>query len=71
MRKEKRRRDEKIADGEKKLADAKDEVSKIEHAKWYINDRSALTEYDGYGENADRIAAIGKVFPVLFFLWRL
>ena len=60
--------DEKIADGEKKLADAKDEVSKIEHAKWYINDRSALTEYDGYGENADRIAAIGKVFPVLFFL---
>lgn len=60
--------DEKFADGEKKVADAKKDVSKIEHAKWYIYDREHLTEYSGYGENADRMRAIGKVFPVLFFL---
>ena len=28
----------------------------------------ALTEYQGYGDNADRMRSIGKVFPVLFFL---
>ncbi len=60
--------EEKIADGEKELRDAEDEISKIEHAKWYINDRSDLTEHAGYGENADRMRAIGQVFPVLFFL---
>ena len=25
-------------------------------------------EYSGFGENAERLGAIGKVFPVLFFL---
>lgn len=64
----KKEADEKIADAEDKIADAEDEISKIEHAKWYINDRSVLSEYTGYGENADRMGAIGKVFPVLFFL---
>ena len=35
----------------------------------YINDRdSAVTDYTGYGDNADRMRAIGEVFPVLFFL---
>ncbi len=60
--------DTKIADGEKKIQDAEYDISKIEHAKWYIYDRSTLTEYTGYGENADRMRAIGQVFPVLFFL---
>lgn len=27
-----------------------------------------MTEYSGYGENAERLGAIGRVFPVLFFL---
>ena len=60
--------DTKIADGEKKIQDAEDDISKIEHAKWYVEDRSTLPEYTGYGENADRMKAIGEVFPVLFFL---
>lgn len=60
--------DTKIKDGEKKIKDAEKDISKIEHAKWYIYDRSTLTEYTSYGENADRMKAIGEVFPVLFFL---
>ena len=36
--------------------------------KWYVNGREDLTEYSDYGENADRMRAIGRVFPVLFFL---
>ena len=37
-------------------------------AKWYVYDRNNLTEYSGYGDNADRMRAIGKVFPLIFFL---
>ncbi|BDF34964.1 ABC transporter permease [Lachnospiraceae bacterium] len=59
---------QKITDGEQKIADAEEETGKIKNPKWYVYDRSVLTEYTGYGDNADRMRAIGKVFPVLFFL---
>ena len=66
----------KITDGEKQLTDAKQqiadaeaEIKKIENPKWYVQTREdALTEYQGYGDNAGRVRSIGKVFPVLFFL---
>lgn len=57
-----------IADGEEQIADAEEQIDAIPEAEWYIYDRSTLPEYSGYGENADRMRAIGKVFPVLFFL---
>lgn len=57
-----------IADAEAKIADAKQEIQDIDDAKWYVYDRSTLPEHDGYGENADRMRAIGRVFPVIFFL---
>lgn len=59
---------EEIAEGEAKIADAEEEIADIPEAEWYIYDRSTLPEYSGYGENADRMKAIGQVFPVLFFL---
>ena len=39
----------------------------LEQGKWYVNDREDLTEYSGYGENADRMRAIGRAFPVYSF----
>lgn len=60
--------DEKIADAQAELTDAEEAIEELEPAKWYINSRDDLTDYTGYGENADRMRAIGKVFPVLFFL---
>lgn len=66
--KEKEKTDEKIASAEQELKEAEREIQKIENAKWYIYDRDDLNDYSGYGENADRMRAIGKVFPVLFFL---
>ena len=59
---------EKLAEGEAELADAEAEVQSIETPKWYVKDRSVLIENTGFGENADRMRAIGQVFPVLFFL---
>ena len=60
--------EEEIAKGEKKLTDAKEQIKKIKNPKWYVYNRSTLAEYDGFGENANRMRAIGKVFPVMFFL---
>lgn len=60
--------EQEIKDGENKIKDAEQEIRDIEDAKWYVNDRSTVTDYTGYGDNADRMRAIGKVFPLLFFI---
>ena len=60
--------EQKIQDGENEIKDAKQKIEDIEDAKWYVNDRSITTDYAGYGDNADRMRAIGEVFPILFFI---
>ena len=57
-----------IADGEQKLSDAQEALDDLEVPEWYVLDRNTLETYVEYGQNADRIGAIGKVFPVIFFL---
>lgn len=65
---EKAKAEQELADGEKKIKEAEEEIQKISYPKWYIRDREDNSDYTGYGENADRMRAIGQVFPVLFFL---
>lgn len=60
--------EQKIADAKQELADAEEEINDIERPEWFVYDRGNLPDYTGYGENADRMRAIGEVFPVLFFL---
>lgn len=60
--------EEEIAQGEQEIRDAEEEIQDIELPDWYVYDRGNLPEHDGYGENADRMRAIGQVFPVIFFL---
>lgn len=36
--------------------------------EWYILDRNSIPSYVSYSEDANRIGAIGKVFPIIFFL---
>lgn len=60
--------EQEIQDGENEIKDAKQKKEDIEDAKWYVNDRSITTDYAGYGDNADRMRAIGEVFPILFFI---
>lgn len=57
-----------IQEGEDEIAKAEDEVADLELPTWYVFDRSAIPEYSGYGDNADRIAALAIVFPSIFFL---
>lgn len=35
---------------------------------WYVYDRTGNAGYSDYSENTDRIAAIGDVFPLIFFV---
>lgn len=64
----KKEAEEKISDAEIKIIDAKNEIEGIDKPSWYINDRDSDSDYSGYSDNADRMRAIGSVFPVLFFL---
>ena len=60
--------EDELAEAEQKIADAKEDVAALEKPVWYVNDRDSDTDYVGYSDNADRMGAIGKVFPLLFFL---
>lgn len=64
----KRDAEDEISDAEIKIQDAKNEIDGIAKPSWYVNDRDDDTDYSGYAENADRMKAIGRVFPILFFL---
>lgn len=57
-----------IADGEVQISEAEEEVADLELPTWYVFDRSSVSEYSGYEDNAARIAALSLVFPTIFFL---
>lgn len=60
--------DEAIADAEEQIEDGKRELEELEVPEWYVLDRNYTASFADYGQNADRIGAIGEVFPVIFFL---
>lgn len=57
-----------LADAKEEILDAESEVRKIEKGTWLISDRTKNASFSGYADNANRISAVGKVFPVFFFL---
>jgi putative ABC transport system permease protein len=40
----------------------------MDEPEWYVLDRETNMGYSSFGEDADKIDAIGKVFPLIFFL---
>ena len=60
--------DEKIADAQAKITDARREVADIESCEWYLFSRSYNPGYTGFGQDAERMANLASVFPVIFFL---
>ena len=60
--------EEKLADARRELADARAELDDLEEPEWYVLDRESVPSYVEFDSDADRIGAIGKVFPVVFFL---
>lgn len=64
----KKEAEEKIADAHKKIDDAQKDIDDIKEPEWYVLDRNAIQTYVEFGSDAERIGAIGKVFPFIFFL---
>ena len=61
----KKEADDKIAEAQQKIEDAQKEVDDIETPEWIVTDRNDLPEYSDFGDNAERLKNIGKVFPIL------
>ncbi|MBO7335365.1 MAG: FtsX-like permease family protein, partial [Lachnospiraceae bacterium] len=60
---------QKVADGETEVADAEEKIEEIDYPEWYVLKRSdSVQSFIEYGKDAERIGAVGKLFPAIFFL---
>lgn len=57
-----------IADAERKLAEAKEKISDVGNAEWYVFKRDDNVGYAEYESNSERINKIAAIFPVFFLL---
>lgn len=57
-----------LADAQKELDNARSELEDLIVPEWYVNTRDDNAGYAEYGQNAERINNIAKVFPVFFIL---
>ncbi|MFA9379609.1 MAG: FtsX-like permease family protein, partial [Acetanaerobacterium sp.] len=57
-----------IADAQAKIDDGQREIDDLEPPEWYILSRDSFPANAGYYDDAQRIDAISRVFPVFFFL---
>lgn len=59
---------EKLNDAERKLAEAQQSLDDLEAPEWFVLDRESNYGSASYQADADRIASIAAVFPLIFFL---
>lgn len=67
LEEEKQKAETEIADWEQELKDAEKQLADIPK-EWFVTTREAFPGYSGYGDDAERIGAVAKVFPLFFFL---
>lgn len=63
-----RKAQEEFQKAEERIKASEQKLSGLKAPEWYVLDRTSNEAYVEYEQNADRIGAIGKVFPVIFFL---
>lgn len=59
--------EEQLAAGEAEIAEAEKQLEQLE-CKWYVQTRSNNPGYSGYQDDAEKVDAIAKVFPIFFVL---
>ena len=59
---------QKIADAYREIEENRAEIDTMEFTKWYVLDRNTIESYVSFEQDADRMDAISKVFPAIFFL---
>lgn len=64
----KKEAEQKLSDAWAEIEDGQKELDEIELPIWQVTNREGLPGYTDYGSNAERMGAIGKVFPAIFFL---
>ena len=59
---------QKLKDATEELNDKKRQLMKMEVPEWNLLDRSYIQSYESFAQDADRVGAIGNVFPLILFL---
>lgn len=57
-----------LADGRQQIADAEKQLADLAAPTWYVWDRDNNSGYSGFQDDAEKVDAIAKVFPVFFVL---
>ena len=65
---EKENTEKELEDALRELQDGEAELAKVKEPEWYVLGRETVPSYVGLSEDAAKIGALGKVFPVIFFL---
>lgn len=60
--------EEKIAEAEDEIQEAGEKIEEIKEAEWYVLDRNTIQTYVEFKQDAERIGAVGEIFPIIFFL---
>lgn len=60
--------DAEIEDARKQITEAEEELNSLEEPKYFVYGRESNPAYTEYGQNAERIDNIAKIFPVFFLL---
>ena len=60
--------EEQLSEALKKIEDGEEEIASVKDPDWYVLGRDTVSSYAGLDSDAGRIGALGKVFPVIFFL---
>lgn len=53
---------------QEKLDKSEDDINNVTLPKWHILDRSSISSYASFKNDAEGISAVGTVFPIIFFL---
>lgn len=58
-----------LDDGQEELLEAREDFDELtDNLKWYVFDRDSNTGYASFGEDADRVDSIARIFPIFFIL---
>jgi len=60
--------EEELADALVKLVDGENDIRDIQDPKWYVLNRNQNMSFVSFTLNADKVAAISKIFPIFFYL---
>ncbi len=60
--------EKKLEDAQKEIDESQQKINDIATAQWYVLDRGANTGFVSFQNDANRMASLSTVFPVIFFL---